>query len=154
MITHASLAATFTVTNTADSGTGSLRQAILDVNATTAAAPHTIVFNIPSASLTGSFGSKRALIALSTPLPAITAASVTVDGTSQTTFGGDTNTGKLGTSTTVGLPASASATAPSVAAVSRPEVELSLAVNNTAVLTIQATGCTVQGLAIHGAGYT
>ncbi len=38
-------AAVFTVTTTADSGTGSLRQAILDANANPG--PHTIVFNIP-----------------------------------------------------------------------------------------------------------
>jgi hypothetical protein len=36
-------AATFTVTNTADSGPGSLRQAILDANA--AAGPDTVVFD-------------------------------------------------------------------------------------------------------------
>ena len=39
-------AATFTVTNTADSGLGSLRQAILDSNVTTG--PNTISFSIPS----------------------------------------------------------------------------------------------------------
>jgi hypothetical protein len=43
---------TFTVSNTADTGPGSLRQAILDANAMqvtggTACAPHTIEFNIP-----------------------------------------------------------------------------------------------------------
>src|SRR5437899_10666596 len=42
-----SRAATFTVTNTNDSGAGSLRQAILDANAT--AGPDTIAFNIPGA---------------------------------------------------------------------------------------------------------
>ena len=41
----AARAATFTVTNTGDSGAGSLRQAILDANA--AAGPDTIDFNIP-----------------------------------------------------------------------------------------------------------
>src|SRR5262249_39946330 len=38
--------ATFTVTNTNDSGVGSLRQAILDSNATSG--PDTIAFNIPA----------------------------------------------------------------------------------------------------------
>ena len=47
-------ATTFTVSNTADSGAGSLRQAILDANAQqvtggTACAPHNIVFAIPGA---------------------------------------------------------------------------------------------------------
>lgn len=41
------LAANFTVTNTNDSGAGSLRQAILDANAD-GAIPHTISFNIPT----------------------------------------------------------------------------------------------------------
>src|SRR5216117_3333494 len=40
-------AATFTVTNTSDSGAGSLRQAILDANANPGA--DTITFNIPGA---------------------------------------------------------------------------------------------------------
>ena len=40
---------TFTVTNTNDSGPGSLRQAMLDANARVAATPNTIAFNIPGA---------------------------------------------------------------------------------------------------------
>ena len=49
--TGAGIAATFVVTNTADSGAGSLRQAMLDANATpnvTAGVPDEIHFNIPS----------------------------------------------------------------------------------------------------------
>ena len=45
VLTQAALAGTFTVTTTDDSGPGSLRQAILDVNATPG--PHAVVFNIP-----------------------------------------------------------------------------------------------------------
>ncbi|RYY18903.1 MAG: hypothetical protein EOO36_07095, partial [Cytophagaceae bacterium] len=150
MLTHASWAATFTVTNTNDTGTGSLRQAITDANAAaagTSAAPHTIAFTVPSNLLTGSFGSKRAVIALASPLPALTNAYVTIDGTTQTSSVGNTNTGTLGTAATVGVDGVA------VAPVNRPEVELSLPVENTAVLTIQGANCTVQGLAVHGAGY-
>ena len=55
-------AATFTVTNTGDSGAGSLRQAILDANATLGA--DQIAFNIP--------GSGVQTIALATPLSDIT----------------------------------------------------------------------------------
>jgi hypothetical protein len=145
---QASFAATFTVTNTNDTGAGSLRQAITSANAA-GVGPHTIAFNIPSASLTGTFGSKRALIALVSPLPAITVASVTIDGTTQTTFGGDTNTGTLGTTTTVGIDGL------TVTALPRPEVELSLPNSASAaasLLTIQNTNCTVKGLAIHGGG--
>ena len=65
-------AATFSVTTTADSGKGSLRQALLDANATPGA--DTIAFAIP--------GSGEQRIALKTELPAITDV-VTIDGYSQ-----------------------------------------------------------------------
>jgi hypothetical protein len=54
--------ATFTVTNTNDSGAGSLRQAITDANGG-GAGPHTMAFAIP--------GSGVHAIALSTSLPGI-----------------------------------------------------------------------------------
>lgn len=44
-------AATYTVTNTGDTGAGSLRQAITDANGTAAA--DTIAFNIPGGGLAG-----------------------------------------------------------------------------------------------------
>jgi hypothetical protein len=66
---------TFTVTNTNDSGAGSLRQAILDANATTAA--DTIGFNIPTTTANG-----VATISPTTALPTITSP-VTIDGYSQ-----------------------------------------------------------------------
>src|SRR6476659_4455390 len=65
-------AATFTVTTAADSGVGSLRQAILDANG--AAGADTIAFNI--------VGSGVHTIALATELPDITGA-VTIDGYTQ-----------------------------------------------------------------------
>ena len=65
-------AATFNVTNTNDSGSGSLRQAILDANA--AGGADTIAFNI--------VGSGVHTIAPTTELPAITSP-VTIDGYSQ-----------------------------------------------------------------------
>lgn len=46
-ITPSVLAAGFTVTNTNDSGPGSLRQAILDANKTLDWEPNSIAFNIP-----------------------------------------------------------------------------------------------------------
>src|SRR2546429_8319479 len=64
-------AATLTVTNTADSGPGSFRQAILDADADTSTNDVSIEFNIP--------GSGVQTIAPLTPLPAITRA-VTRDG--------------------------------------------------------------------------
>ena len=63
----------FVVTTTADSGPGSLRQAILDSNAT-AGGTNTIDFDIP--------GSGVQMIAPASPLPAITKP-VVIDGTTQ-----------------------------------------------------------------------
>ena len=65
---------TFVVTNTNDSGPGSLRQAILNANLATHAPPDTIQFAIPG---TGPF-----LIQPATPLPAMSHATI-VDGYSQ-----------------------------------------------------------------------
>lgn len=70
------LGATFTVTTTADSVPGSLRQAILDANAL--AGLDDIHFNI---------GSGPQIIALASPLPNITDA-VSIDGTTQPGFAG------------------------------------------------------------------
>jgi hypothetical protein len=74
---YASVLATFTVTNTSDSGAGSLRQAILDANAT----PDTdaIAFNIGG-------GGVQTIAPLS-PLPTITSP-VVIDGTTQPGFTG------------------------------------------------------------------
>jgi uncharacterized repeat protein (TIGR01451 family) len=69
----AAVAATFTVTSTADSGAGSLRQAILDANA--AGPGNTIAFALP--------GSGPFVIAPASGLPTITATGTTVDGCSQ-----------------------------------------------------------------------
>ena len=68
------LGTTFTVTNTNDSGTGSLRQAILDANALSG--PDIICFDI---------GSGTQTIAPLSPLPEI-ADVVTIDGTTQPGF--------------------------------------------------------------------
>src|SRR5438270_1510802 len=68
-------AATFTVTNTNDSGAGSLRQAITDANA---AAPATITFNI---------GSGVQTIMPLSPLPFV-AQNVNIDGTTQPGYAG------------------------------------------------------------------
>jgi hypothetical protein len=69
---------TFTVTNTNDSGAGSLRQAILDANARTGTFD-TIAFNIP--------GAAPHSIAPTSPLPVINDP-VTIDGTTQPGYAG------------------------------------------------------------------
>ena len=66
------VAATFTVTNTNDSGAGSLRQAIISANSSAGA--DQISFNIP--------GAGTQTITLFSPLPLVTGA-VTIDGTTQ-----------------------------------------------------------------------
>ncbi|MDA7979108.1 MAG: DUF4347 domain-containing protein [Pirellulales bacterium] len=71
---------TFTVTNTNDSGAGSLRQAIIDAN--NLAGLDTIEFNIA--------GTGPHTINVASALPAITDALI-IDGTSQELFGGDDN---------------------------------------------------------------
>src|SRR5207248_6622024 len=69
----------FTVTNTNDSGTGSLRQAITDANV----AGGTITFNIPG-------GGVHTISPLSAPLPNI-AQSITIDGYTQPGSSPNTN---------------------------------------------------------------
>ena len=72
LVTVTVSAATFTVTNTGDSGAGSLRQAILDANA--AAGADTITFDIPGAGVH--------TITPATPLPPITEGAI-IDGYTQ-----------------------------------------------------------------------
>jgi hypothetical protein len=75
----------FPVTNTNDDGAGSLRSAIDEANALCGDLDAcTIVFRIPA---TGPWHTIRP----ERPLPAVRAARLVVDGTSQTAFGGDTN---------------------------------------------------------------
>lgn len=80
-----SLYLTFYVTTTADAGAGSLRQAILDANAATGSLL-VIAFRIgePSSTLWKT-------IRVLSPLPAITASAVRIDGGTQAGFFGDAN---------------------------------------------------------------
>ena len=79
----------FTVTNSNDSGAGSLRWAIEQTNSTEG--PHKISFNIPleDSSYDASLGVW--VLKPHTTLPKLTRGSVTIDGTTQTTNVGDTN---------------------------------------------------------------
>ena len=72
---------TFTVTNTADSGVGSLRQAITDANGTMGA--DTIAFNIPSTDPNCNSTTHVCTITPATVLPTITD-TVTINGYTQT----------------------------------------------------------------------
>jgi hypothetical protein len=113
------LLATFSVTNTLNSGAGSLRQAILDANAT--AGPDIIAFNIP--------GGGVQTIAPTSPLPTITDA-VTIDGYSQP--GASPNTLSVGSN-----------------AVLLIELSGASAGSGAVGLTITAAGSVIQGLVIN-----
>lgn len=85
------LADTITVTNTYDSGTGSLRQAILDANANIEE-PDSIIFHIPKTDPNYVDSSGVWLIRPDSGLPKIVGNGVTIDGRSQKQFtGSDTN---------------------------------------------------------------
>ena len=114
------LLSNFPVTNTNDSGAGSLRQAITDADA--AGDGSVITFQIP--------GSGVQTIAPATNLPAVTAA-ITIDGTSQTDAQANTNTMDQADNAVM-------------------LIELSGANDSTADmgLTISGAGATVRGLTI------
>ncbi len=77
------------VTNTNDSGTGSLRQAISDANTATCPSPCSITFNIPNtdSNFVGGVYNIKPL----TSFPDITASNTIIDGATQTAFTGNTN---------------------------------------------------------------
>jgi len=77
-----------TVTTTADSGPGSLRQCINYANSNPGT---TISFNVPLPANQSSGGDSWWRISLVTTLPAITANGTVIDGTTQTTNQGDSN---------------------------------------------------------------
>lgn len=79
--------ATFLVTNTQNSGVGSLRQAIIDANANPSP-PSNVVFNIPTSD--PNFDGVAFTIQPTSALPTIRN-NVTIDGSTQTVFSGDTN---------------------------------------------------------------
>ncbi len=82
-------AAVYTVTTTNDSGAGSLRQAITNVNIYPGT--HTIAFNIPNSDANYISSQGVWKITPSSTLPIITRSNVLIDGTTQTTNQGDTN---------------------------------------------------------------
>ncbi len=121
LLTAATAAAnTYTVTNTNDSGAGSLRQAILDANAN--AGPDTIAFNIT--------GSGVQTIAPASALPAITGP-VTVDGYTQPGSSANTNPTGQGLNTVL-----------------RIEID-GTSVGSAGGLTVKADDVTIRGLVVN-----
>ncbi|MCZ2337543.1 MAG: hypothetical protein LC127_04950 [Chitinophagales bacterium] len=84
-----SYANVFTVVNTNDSGNGSLRKAISDVNITPG--NHSILFNIPVADPNYNATQGVWRISLSSALPIIMRGNLLIDGSSQTTNQGNFN---------------------------------------------------------------
>lgn len=133
-------AATFTVTSVADSGTGTLRDAITQANATTG--PHTIAFSI-----TGIAAGTPAVIQLTSALPPLTKA-VTIDGTTQP----DTHTGDITGGQILGVGADGipgSGDEPTLAPIPRPDVVMEYRGGATpAVLTVAAPDVVLKGLGL------
>lgn len=152
LLVQAAKAAVFTVTTTADSGPGSLRQAILDANATPGADMITFLIPVAGNRFEGSGANTYAVIELATVLPTITEA-VVIDGSTQP----NTNIGSIA-GQTVGVDAIAQ---PSIA---YPDVYIVPAagfvfpaITGTVSgngLSVDATGVTLRAIAISGFGNT
>lgn len=139
-----------TIVNTNDSGQGSLRQFITNANALSGA--DTSIFMISDGAshsglqsgLPNQLTGGTANIVLASLLPAVTDSLTTIDGTTQTTNVGNTNSGSFGTVGVDNL---------SLSAVQRPEVQIT---HGTTVLAIgfdlQGTNEIVRGVSIYGFG--
>lgn len=132
------------VTNTNNSGCGSLREAINCANASPV--PKTIEFQIPNTDPGYDGGRGVYTINLTTLLPEITRDSITIDGSTQSAFNGNTNTSMLGSGTTVGADDLANPQ------IDGPEIEI--VDNNSLVMGIEvdASYFIMKGIAIYGFG--
>ena len=135
-------AATYTVANTNNTGTGSLRAAITNANANTGT--DNIAFSIPASD--ASYSGGVFTINVTSVLPAISDA-VTIDGTTQPNRT-DTITGTLGTGGSVGVGGVTLST------VDRSKISIVDANALTVGLDIQANNVTIRGLNIYGFGTT
>jgi trimeric autotransporter adhesin len=138
-----------TIVNTKDSGQGSLRQFINNSNTLSGeaslaqanslnslpAGSETSIFMIPATSLT----SGVAVITLASTLPNVTDANTRLDGSTQTTNIGDTNSGQVGTGGTVGVDKI------TLAQFNKPEVEI----NGSYILTASGTGDSIANIAFN-----
>ena len=151
-VLQSAMANIYTVTNTADAGAGSLRQALLDANSNPG--KDTIRFQIASAGnyFEGSAPNSYAVIRVNSALPVISDA-LFIEGSSQT----NTNTGSTSSLTTgVDNIALSGISQPDVYVV--PSTSFVFPTNSTGVtgngFTIDASNVTIEGLAISGFGNT
>ncbi|HXG85784.1 MAG TPA: right-handed parallel beta-helix repeat-containing protein [Pyrinomonadaceae bacterium] len=144
-----------TIVNVNDAGQGSLRQFIVNANALSGA--DTTIFMISDgaahnglrAGLTNQLTGGVANIVLVGALPAVTDTNTTIDGTTQTTNVGNTNSGSLGTGGAVGVDNLTLST------VQRPEVQITDGATNLLLgLDLQGTSAIVRGISIYGFGST
>jgi len=153
-----------TIVSTRDSGQGSLRQFITNSSTLTnaglaqsglTAGVETSIFMISNgnavpglrAGLTNQLTGGVAQIVVASQLPAITDTSTTIDGTTQSSNVGSTNSGTLGTGGTVGTDGLALST------VNKPEVQINDATGTIGLgIQISANNTTIKGLAIYGFG--
>ncbi len=155
------------ITNTLNTGQGSLRQFLTNANTLTnanlaqvgqTAGRETTIFMIPSGAavpglraglvnqLTGAAGDARAVIALPASGAALilTDQGTTIDGGTQTTTVGNTNTGTLGTTDAVGVDALP------VTPVAQPEIEISGNTGVGNVMQLSGANATVRNMAVRG----
>jgi trimeric autotransporter adhesin len=138
-------AATYTVTSGANTGGGSLRTAINNANGNPGS---TIAFAIPTSDSRYSAATGVFKLNITSTLPAITAAGTILDGTTQTTAIGNTNTRVLGAGGTVGVDGLTLPTVPG------PEIQIQDGGGLAVGLDIQASNVTIRGIAILGFGVT
>ncbi len=140
-----SLATHEVVTNTNNSGSGSLRQAILNANSNSDV--DSIIFRIPLSD--SGYDTARGvfqIVITGSALPAITSPYLVVDGTTQADFTGNTNNVLLGPGGHVGVDEW------NLPKVNGPEIEIVDGGNFSTGLIIQAEGVKIKGLAIYGFG--
>lgn len=135
-------AATFIVTNTNDTGTGSLRRQVERAN--TAAGADIISFNIPPNMLTNGV----AVITLTSGSLVFTDDDTYVNGATQTAARGDTNPGQLGLGGTVGVDSLI------LPRVNRPEVQVVDGAGVAVGFDISANNIRIRALSIYGFGTT
>jgi trimeric autotransporter adhesin len=161
-----------TIVNTNDSGQGSLRQFITNSNTLTntglaqvgqTAGKEVSIFMVPSGSatplaglragLTTQFTGNVAIIRSLTTLPTITDANTSIDGTTQTTYVGDTNAQTFGYVGKVGTGAdgiAGNADDPTLSGVAAPEVEIIGLKTAANALSISGNNFTLRSVSVHG----